>query len=1394
MCRKNNRRGFTLIELMVAMLISAIVLAAVYQVFLSDYRAFESHNMLLETQQNEKMALEFMSREIQLIGYDAMTSPITADIITAKSDYIQFEEYNTRNDTRIKILYEYKPTDEKIVRRQNLYDVTVPGWGPGTDEDFVENVTDLTITYFDDQEQPILFDVGTGAIASSDLGEVRRIEISMTVRTPRKDPIRKIFHTRELNTSFYVRNLGLETNLLDTTPPDPPINISVTDPMNCGELDISWDANTEKDLAGYAIYLNLESATVSPYTEKILINNPDITSYTITGLDFAPSNDPASLMYYIAMSAFDKSLNMSEYSVEVNGDGFSGDDTIPNPNKPAPPENFTGEDVPGEEGKVKLSWVPSSDLDIDGYRLYRSGTPITTFPVSGSFDPSDLEGLVLVADEATTPTTLGPSDSEFVDEDLIGCKTYYYAIAAVNCDETLITDDAGDDDTKRYISSDYRFTSGDGTADPMSDTPSGADTTPGDVTAIDSVPYPVPDIASKAGWRRVFLSITNPNRSDDPDFSHTEVYFSDSSFPVLNTDGTITNGTLLPDGGGVFTAEGTLPPIIFDSPTVETPSIPELDIFHTYYFFAVSFDLCGNASEFSTHAITLSELCGDDPDFAGAPPIPSGLDAEGCSGYARLEWDHQGTTVVDLAGYHVYRSEGSSFDLASSTELTGGAPQWFDYFVDSGVTEGGIYSYGIRATDCIYENIDATDPNYATVKANNISDPATLDGIMPGKIQQDNTLDYAISGEYWETVPSYYHNTVTFFIENTSAGPVTIQNLDISWENSLAYLSEVYIGSSDVSINTSVEKVFDAALMGGPRSSGSNISISKTIYDYGSVGSGSIGVPVVLVFTDSLGSVNTYIDMREDLVDLSASFVNESMPTPITCGGDEYIYVPQGPSIVGVAQDKPSAATSAWPVPGPTGSNPSEELVVPGGLDVAITAKVYDNSSVGISDVTLYYYTDTSDIYDEITGPPVYDGSNYNAIDMFNVSGSLYRTVSPIPYTDDSTTWYFIVATDNQGNFDRAPEIESGAYNYYQQRGDVCNNTPENPENLAAVGAPVLNGDGTYSVTLNWTAPTLNTDGSSIGSDLLGYNLYRSDGSDWVVVNPSVITATGYTDTAPADLSTIDYSYYVTALDLCEPTPNESDPSNLYTECVGAASCSISLETTDIAAGETFDLAIKICALGNDGTAGDIIYIQDCSDVNGDVDSIRMLEDGDTGLFYIDDAFYGRSPIHTYLSSHYPGTPLDIDLKVDSSDTITIGGYDTNPFSSITCEDWKFLCSATVNLIPDPCDNIPSPPSGLEIYATSSGGKNPGWVKIRWTAPADNTDGSALTDLGGYKVYRSDNGNPFTLIATLTSGTTNYYDTGLGKLNKNVYKYYVTSYDTCEPTANESLSSNIVTE
>jgi hypothetical protein len=1371
---------------MIALLIAAIILAAVYDVFMSDFRAFISHNLILEAHESEKMALEFMKREIELIGYDAESQPVSGEIIKAKRDYFAFEEYNRQDNLRARIVYEFDPAKAVVTREISFQDIsappTSPAWlAPQSKDIFIENVRSFTFAYYSGDNDELSFNA-SGEISSADVMDIRRVDISLEVKTQKKDPIRNLFLSREITTSVFIRNLGLST-IFDTTPPEPPVNVVVSDPHVCGMLTVNWTRNTEGDLSGYIIYVGLEDRETSPYTQKFVVGSPDAEAFTLTGLDSAPSTSPGSVKYYVAMTAFDQSMNMSDFSVEVHGDGSGESDTISNPDKPSPPDGLTGTDGPSE-GSVKLSWAPSADLDVVGYRVYRSTTPFVTFPIDASYDPGNVDGTVLVADEATTPVTLSRTSQEFTDTGLIGCRVYYYAVCAVNCDLTLISNDPGDTDDTRYVRSDYSLAAGDGSG-PGDDFPAGADTAPLDITPIDDAPYPVPDISSKAGWKRVFLSLTNPNKGDDPDFDRTMIYFSKTAFPILNPDGTVSGGSLVPDHGGVFEAEGTVPPVVFDSNSLENPPEPELEIFQTYYFLAISYDLCGNPTNATEEARTLSELCGDDPDYAGAPPVPNGLSAEGCSTSARLSWNHQGDVIVDLAGYHVYRNAGGTFNLSASTELTGGAPQWFSYFTDANVVEGGTYSYGVRASDCYYENIDPSDPNYTTAKTNNISDPAKIEGIKPGRVKLDDLLVRPRTGDITISAPTYYHNSVTFFVENTSAGSLSLSDMKIGWDNSLAFLSQVYVGSTDPTAGTHKELVFT-----GRAPSGTTIPVNKSLLDYGTIGSGSRAIPIELVFTTADGDVSRLVNMREEVMTVSITYENESMPMTIDCMFDRSLVVPLGPTVVGTTQNRPSIATPAWPVPGSDGANPSGSLVVPGGVSVSVSAHVYDNSNIGIKEVTLYYFVDTLSLYDETSGPPAFDGSNYTPIQMILVAGSLYRTISNIPPSDDSTIWYFIVAEDNDGNFDRDPEIYMGAYNYYQQEGDVCNNTPAAPGNLTGT-------TGADSVTLSWDAPTKNVDGSDIGLDLQGYNVYRDNGLGWVKLNAETVISTTYVDAGITDLATKDYSYKVTALDYCEPEPNVGPASAVFSECEGAPNCLITVDRSELFPGDSFKVDLTVCDLSN-GTPAEVLYIQTCSGA-GDTDPIKMKEEGDTGVFHIDSAFYGRDYIKTYRAADYPGSAIDLDLMVDSSDTITVGGISgpaamppTPAFSDSLCEHLSdgtlvtFDCEVTLVVKPYPCDTTPRTPTNLAIIGSNNGAKT---IDLAWGAPTANTDGTALTDLQGYRIYRSDNEAPYTLIATIGAVTT-YTDGVPGQPNKNTYRYYVTAVDTCSPTANESSRSN----
>jgi len=73
--------GFTLVELMVAMVIAGIVLAAIYQAYRSQQKAYVTQQMVIEMQQNARSAMTLMKREIRMAGYKpAATDGIDNDI------------------------------------------------------------------------------------------------------------------------------------------------------------------------------------------------------------------------------------------------------------------------------------------------------------------------------------------------------------------------------------------------------------------------------------------------------------------------------------------------------------------------------------------------------------------------------------------------------------------------------------------------------------------------------------------------------------------------------------------------------------------------------------------------------------------------------------------------------------------------------------------------------------------------------------------------------------------------------------------------------------------------------------------------------------------------------------------------------------------------------------------------------------------------------------------------------------------------------------------------------------------------------------------------------------------------------------------------------------------
>lgn len=94
---------------------------------------------------------------------------------------------------------------------------------------------------------------------------------------------------------------------------------------------LTWDANSESDLAGYRVYIGQSSRSYDAVIDLANVGNPLATSYEGSH-DIAPNTEET---WYYAVTAYDTSNLESDYSNEVSHT-YKGDDTLP----PSPPSNL----------------------------------------------------------------------------------------------------------------------------------------------------------------------------------------------------------------------------------------------------------------------------------------------------------------------------------------------------------------------------------------------------------------------------------------------------------------------------------------------------------------------------------------------------------------------------------------------------------------------------------------------------------------------------------------------------------------------------------------------------------------------------------------------------------------------------------------------------------------------------------------------------------------------------------------------------------------------------------------------------------------------------------------------------------------------------------------------
>jgi len=148
---------------MVAMTIGLIVLAAIYNIFTVQNKSFDVEEQITEMQQNARAAMDIMTREIRMAGYDS-NSNAPAKIVTATASTLSFY-LDVPNDNTT-ITYAFDSGQKKITRTES---------GGGA-QPLAENIQAMAFTYYD---------VNGNVTATA--ADIRQIKIDITARTAKAD-------------------------------------------------------------------------------------------------------------------------------------------------------------------------------------------------------------------------------------------------------------------------------------------------------------------------------------------------------------------------------------------------------------------------------------------------------------------------------------------------------------------------------------------------------------------------------------------------------------------------------------------------------------------------------------------------------------------------------------------------------------------------------------------------------------------------------------------------------------------------------------------------------------------------------------------------------------------------------------------------------------------------------------------------------------------------------------------------------------------------------------------------------------------------------------------------------------------------------------------------------
>jgi len=208
--KRLNRKGITLIELLVALVICGMVAGGIYQTFIAQSKSYTVQDQVTEVQQSVRSAMEILLRDLRMAGYDSdnilstvtITNPIASlsdDAITVNYEYYDKTLAAYQKHT---VVYWRDGGSSSLIRQLTVNDVATP------QETLLENVENLNFTYGVDVNEDGALEnwVAAGSIGISKVVAVR---VALTGRPVQINPDLQKISPRTLVSSVTLRNLCL---------------------------------------------------------------------------------------------------------------------------------------------------------------------------------------------------------------------------------------------------------------------------------------------------------------------------------------------------------------------------------------------------------------------------------------------------------------------------------------------------------------------------------------------------------------------------------------------------------------------------------------------------------------------------------------------------------------------------------------------------------------------------------------------------------------------------------------------------------------------------------------------------------------------------------------------------------------------------------------------------------------------------------------------------------------------------------------------------------------------------------------------------------------------------------------------------------------------------------